>query len=86
MFLLETQGDFEKYTDNLVKNSNLTELFVWLVKLHKQIDENNFKSENVENSNRLLLTTLSSKIFEKLKEKNANPQEFLFLAKIITGR
>gem|GEM_PF-3802662 len=58
----------------------------YLLEIHRKIDNNDYQSENVEASYKVVITILHQKIFDKLVKNDASDEYFLRYAKIVTGR
>lgn len=85
-YLVETRNNFLKISENIVYNSSLSEIFLYMLELHQKIDDNNYQSTSVERSYKILMETINSLLLERLKKENASDKDFVNFSKIITWR
>lgn len=85
-FLLETKKNYIKIIDNIIKNSSLTEVFLYISELHQKIDSNDWQSTSVKKSYEMTMKLFSEWIFERLKKENASDKDFVNFSKILTWR
>ncbi len=85
-YLQETFTDYWNIADDIVNLSSDKQALDYLLEIHRKIDNNDYQSENVEASYKVVITILHQKIFDKLVKNDASDEYFLRYAKIVTGR
>lgn len=85
-YLLETETNFQKIAENIIKNSSITEVLLYMAELHQKIDWNNFQSKTVEKTYKMTMDLFSEWLFQRLKKENAPDSDFVNFSKILTWR
>lgn len=86
-YLKETTWNFESITKNIVSNSPIDEVFVYMAEMHQKIDDNNKQSKSVEDSYKDFMDFMSMLLLARLKSDPETPERyFVNFSKLLTWR
>ena len=86
-YLKETAWNFEIITKNIVSNSPIDEVFVYMAEMHQKIDDNNKQSKSVEDSYKDFMDFMSMLLLARLKSDPETPERyFVNFSKLLTWR
>ncbi len=87
LYLKESLSNFKSIAENLIYNLPIDEVFIYMVEIHQKIDNNNYQSQKVQESYKLLNNYLCNSLLNRLKSDPDTPDEyFVNFSKIITWR
>lgn len=81
-----SQKDIQQKVNALVENMSFEQIFSYIRQVNKEIENNDEKSDLVNQTNLKLINSLYQTTFSKLKKQNAKDQDFVGFIKAITGR
>lgn len=81
-----SQGEIQSIIESLIASKSVDECFVYMLQKHREIEANNYKSTETDRTYKLWCDTLNKSVLEKLKQEQSSDKEFLYYAKLVSGR
>jgi len=81
-----SQNDIQKKVQKLIENMSFEEIFLYITQVNKDIENNDRKSDLVNQTNLKLIHALYQRTFLKLKKENAKNKDFIGFIKAVTWR